>query len=363
METASHKGFFDVTNKIKLKKKAVVKIAFSKFDWVIDARSDAKLSWCVSELNEIEEELKKITDIDYDLYHFLIAQERYFSNVQCMNTLDFLIEDCNFIESVQQIWNVFKRFLHQGPEANKLERKYQHLYLQSDEYSEINQLQNIYEDTFKLHEHFGVSFEAFKGILIRNMKNLFIAKLKSITFDILNLEQKVVKVGSLDKYQEYCYGGASLCTCIHVWYGMQMPEDKKKIYVEFTKSLCVTPDSQEYIKYVPLKIQYQNRGYMHVMGPKVHPFTKTLLNDCWKRIHREYQVFSRIPNFDEIIKQYQMNKELWTMFQTLFNDDQRKEHADVIENIYKRYVRHSCSKLFWTSIDQMGLSEDGMFLR
>eukprot|EP01084_Bolivina_argentea_P017679 32984_1 len=357
------KRFFDDTNKIKLKKELVVKIAFSKFCWVIDAKSNAKLSWCVSELNEIEEELNKIKDIDYDLYHFLIAQERYLSNEQFVKTLDFLIEDCNFIECVQKLWNLFKRFLHEGPEANKLEHRYQNLYLESDEYQEIKELQIVYDERFNLSQHFGLSFEIFKGILIRNMKILFIAKLKLITYDILHLEQIVVKIGKLDDYQEYCYGGASVCTIIHVWYGMKMDKNKKKIHVQLTKSLCVTPDSQEYINHVPLKLQYQNKGYMYVMAPKVHPFTKKLLNHCWDHIHTQYEVFKKIPKFDAIVKEYQSSQTLWSMFQALFNDEQNNEHSDIIRNIYERYVKHSCSKLFWTSIDQMGLCEDGMALR
>ena len=39
------------------------------------------------------------------------------------------------------------------------------------------------------------------------------------------------------------------------------------------------------------------------------------------------------------------------------------EHNNIIKTIWMRYVIHSCSKLYFTSIDQLGLNEIGMSLR
>ena len=141
---------FKLSNQKHKLKKDIVLIAYNSFGWTIDCTATAKLSFNHSELIEIEEPLNKIKDVDYDLYYFLIGQQRYMENEQFMQTIDFLIEDCDFITFINSIWNLFKSILHEHPKAAEFEHKFQHLYLKSDEYVEIKVFKQLYDDKFDL---------------------------------------------------------------------------------------------------------------------------------------------------------------------------------------------------------------------
>ena len=132
--------------------------------------------------------------------------------------------------------------------------------------------------------------------------------------------------------------------------------------MRLTKVLCITPHSSKYTD-VPKKLQYENRGHMYIMTPDIYSLFNSLLNHCWKAMQTDFMVHKKIPKFNEMIKNYQQQSKLFKLFLTIFEEVDRTENKEVIENIWKRLVKHSCSKLIWTGIDQLGLNQCGMWLR
>eukprot|EP01083_Nonionella_stella_P177513 624223_1 len=258
----------------------IVRMAFTKLDWVIDLSVNAKLCFNNSELSDIKPGLERINDIDFVLYYFLIAQERYLGNAKFIRTLDFIIEDCNFTGIIDGIWALFKSILYNHPNPAAFERSFQQLYLQASERQIIEEFRKLYEDQFQL-ETMGISFVLFKGIIIRNLKLIFISKLKHIIYDILSLDaNNQCTIGTVNKYQIFCYSGAALATILHIIYGRKMTKKHKEVHIRLTKSLCITPDSDQYVK-VPQQLRYENKGFMYIMAPCLLDVSNQILNGAW----------------------------------------------------------------------------------
>eukprot|EP01084_Bolivina_argentea_P178080 307867_1 len=346
-------------NNIKLKND-LLRIAFDKLQFKVDPADTTKLEFKNHELHEIEAELNKIKDIDVDIYYFLINKESYHSNNNFMRVLNLLIAEPDFIIILCQIWNIFRQFLHNTPTPGSFEKSFQAVYLRNDKYDAVVKMECLYKQLNL--QSCEVSFSLFSRIVIRNFKLLFIVKLRGVIWIFLDIET-VISPGKVTEYQVFAYGGAVLCTILHIWYNSNIKQHRKIIYIRLTKSLTITPSHKEYLK-VSKQLRYENKGHFYVMSPvKLFTFTQIILNRCWEQAERSYYVRFELPDYNGIIKQIQSDDSLKKSFVMLFDRNDVLENAKYIEDIFNKYVNHCCSKIVSTSIDQLGLNEIGMDLR
>ena len=327
-------------------------------------QSSAKLVFEVHEIKELDDHLDAFDDdIDVELYHYMASQEKHLINTDLMRILDFGLAEAVFAEQIKNLWLLYRAILSKNPSAKQFDRFHFGIIFRRVSYAEIDALAAVYTE-HKQENEFETTCKTFVFIIIRSIRQLLLQKLSGIIFKIITVANpESVQVGTLSNYDVYVFGGSTLCTMLHIFYGMRsMNKDKQKLYVRLIKALCINTEHELYSK-VNEQLRYENRGHMYVLIPTAFKVVSAMCIDAWKQFNLSLLVHKCEPDFDAVITRYIKSVSFAKRFMELHSVDDREKHGDVIMDIFKLFVTRCCSKLLYVSTKQLQLNELGMSLR